>query len=146
MWIILAFLFLGFLIGNLVGLTAASVTGSLIALLFAFGGGSAIAFVHRLNASSRKLASYAIVALSFGCLIGIYLSVFVTEHQLLTPESYRKPPSMSSVEARKVLRTDTTHRVNIIDQLHKSGQISAEKAYEMLYESIMHPEPSEERK
>lgn len=143
MWTLLAFLFLGFLVGNLAGITAESVTSSLLALLFAFGGGSAIAFVHKLDSAKRKLASQAVVVLSIGCLVGTYLGIYVTERQLLTPTSYRTTPEKSSIELRKVLRAGLVSQASMIDQLHKSGTLSAEKAYETLYETIMRSEATE---
>ncbi len=136
MWTILAFLFLGLLIGILTGMTAESVTSTLMALLFTFGGGSAIAFVHKLDNKGRKLASQAIVVLSISCLIGIFAGVYITERQLLTPEDYRSSPEISSVEARKLLRSKLISEVNIIDQAYKGGQLSVEQAYEAIYKTV----------
>jgi hypothetical protein len=49
MWLASALLMLGFLIGNLVGLTSAKITHALLGLLVAFGGGSALDFVRKLD-------------------------------------------------------------------------------------------------
>ena len=48
----IAFAALGFLIGNLVGLTGGPISASTIALLFAFGGGSAVGFLPKLGSGS----------------------------------------------------------------------------------------------
>lgn len=140
MWIIAAFLILGLLIGNLTGFTVDSVVGSLITLLFAFGGGSAIAFVKDLDQIARKHVGQTILALSIGCLLGIYMSIYISEHQLFTPLLYRASPKESTIDSRKVLRSDLQKTINTIDQLYRDSLISAQDAYESLYESVKQSE------
>src|SRR5688500_11854820 len=89
MWLIVAFSMLGLLVGNLVGLSATSVVTPLLGLLFAFAGSSVIAFLHKLTQQDRKVASYAMTALSVACLVGIYSGVLVNEYRLLTPKHRR---------------------------------------------------------
>ena len=139
MWIVLAYTSLGFVIGNLVGLSAESVTSSILALLFAFGGGSAIAFVQKLDAASRKIASIAILSLSLSCLIGVYLGIGISEHQILSPQT---EPSVqrSSIESRKYLRENLASKANAIDHRYQNEQISLQNAYDNLYELIREKE------
>lgn len=95
MWLVLAFLALGLLIGNLVGLSATAVVASLVALLFAFGGGSIIAFLHKLSGADRTAASQAVLAFSLACLVGVYAGLRVSEYRMLSPEG-RKPQTSGS--------------------------------------------------
>jgi hypothetical protein len=94
MWIVLSFLALGFLIGNIVGMTAQSVVTSLLGLLFAFAGGSVLTFIHKLDAGERRLAGQAVLALSLACVGGLYTGIFVSEHRLLSPK-----PASTAVQA-----------------------------------------------
>ena len=56
MWHFMAFATLGFLIGQLAGMTASSVTSTLLGLLFAFGGGTA-SIVARTDALRQRVAN-----------------------------------------------------------------------------------------
>ena len=132
MWTILAFIALGFLIGNLVGLTATSVTGAVLGLLFAFGGGSAIAFIRKLDNTERVLASKAILALSFSCLLGLYTGIFVCEYQLLTPEEVAS--KRVSVSQRKLTRDSIVSAAHSIDQHRANEEIELEEAYKEMYQ------------
>ena len=133
---VLAFLMLGFLIGNLVGLTAESVVSVLVPLLFAFGGGSAIGFLHKLDSTARQAASKSILALAVACLIGTYVGILVSEHQLLTPESRRATRAGASISESKYLRSYVISKADQIDQLKATGALTPEKAYEALYSLI----------
>lgn len=133
MWTILAFIALGFLIGNLIGLTAESVTSSVLALLFAFGGGSAIAFIQKLNIQERVLASKAILALAISCLIGVYAGIYIAENQIFTPDEGRVEKRIS-IEDRKYLRENIVNSANSIDQLYANKQINLQKAYMEMYQ------------
>lgn len=133
-WILFAFLSLGFLIGNLVGLTAESVTSTILALLFAFGGGSALAFVQKLEPKNLKLVSVAIIALSWSCLAGIYSGIRVSEYQMLSPQK-EEPVSKISIEDKKYLRENITSKANLIDQRLANGHYNFEEAYRELYKT-----------
>jgi hypothetical protein len=86
MWFGLAFVALGFLAGQLVALSASSLATSLLGLLFAFGGGSAISLLKKLEGADRILACKGIFLLSVGCLTGIYSGIYVSQYQVLTPD------------------------------------------------------------
>jgi len=66
-----AFSALGLLIGSLAGLTVSPVVVTLIAALFAFVGGSAVAFIGKLDRDQLRLASVAVLCLSTFMLIGL---------------------------------------------------------------------------
>ncbi len=138
--ILSAFLMLGFLVGNLVGLTAESVVSVLIPLLFAFGGGSAIGFFHKLDSASRQVASKAIFAFSVACLIGIYIGILVSEHQLLTPKSRQEARADASISDSKYLRSYVISKADQIDQLKATGALTPEEAYEALYSLVSEKE------
>ncbi len=144
MWEFVAFIALGFLIGQLVGLSSASVTTSILGFLFAFGGGSAIGFLKSLQPDERRLASQAIFALSISCMAGVYVGIYVSEHQLLTPKQVivqrerageAAAPSAAarvSVTDRKYLKQNITAAVYAIDQKRANGNLTATQAFDEL--------------
>lgn len=132
---IFAFACLGFLIGNLVGLSAESTLSVVLPLLFAFGGGSALAFLHKLQPSDRRLAAAAVAALSLSCLLGTYGGIMVSEYQILSP-TRGDPVSSSAVVDRKYLRTVDISVVQLIDQRYKAAEYTAERAYEEIYRLV----------
>jgi hypothetical protein len=157
--IVVAFACLGFLIGNLVGLSAESALSVVVPLLFAFGGGSAVAFLHKLELSDRRLAAAAVVALSLSCLIGAYTGILVSEHQALSPSKRAldnrtgassarttEPNKMilsrsdldnrTSIVDRKYLRSTDIGEIQLIDQRYKVGEITAQQAYEEIYKLV----------
>ena len=131
--IVFAFVCLGFLIGNLVGLSAESTLAVIIPLLFTFGGGSAVAFLPKLDAESRKVAATAVVALSLSCLAGVYSGIVVSEYQLLSP--HRGTGKRTAVAEMKYLRSVDLKKVDAIDQQFRTHVLTAEQAYERLYET-----------
>ncbi len=155
--ILLAFVCLGFLIGNLVGLSAESTLSVLVPLLFAFAGGSAIAFLHKLSTpSEQRTAGIAVIGLSLSCLLGVYVGIVVSEYQLLSPtenvveslpqtgqetnlgsdDSSPQPSSRASIADRKYLRTVDISLVNQIDHRLKAGEFTTARAYEELYRLV----------
>jgi hypothetical protein len=78
-----AFLMLGFLVGNITGLSGSPIALALVPAIFALAGGSVLAFLTSISEGDRKVASRAILLFSAGCLGGIYLGIIVTTHQLL---------------------------------------------------------------
>lgn len=142
MWILIAFGALGFLIGNIAGMTASSVSTSLLSLLFAFGGGSVIALIQKLDKEHRKLAAQAIFALSVACFIGLYTGILVSEWQLLSPRNGEQTDSpqvlggleREAIDSRKYyLRTQMVDPARAIDTQYKTGLLTCEDAYEQLY-------------
>lgn len=144
MWIPIAFVALGFLIGNIAGLTASSVSTSLLSLLFAFVGGSVIALIQKLDKEHRKLAAQAIFAISVGCFIGLYVGILVSEWQVLSPRNGEQTDSpwasggleRGSIASRKYLRTQMIEPANAIDTQYKTGPLTCEEAYEQLYSLV----------
>jgi len=67
MWMILGFGALGFLVGNLAGISSAQIVKTLLGMLFAFGGGSIIAFLKGINAHDRKVAGASVFAFCIAC-------------------------------------------------------------------------------
>jgi len=131
MWFALAFLMLGFLAGQLVALSAASLAESLLGLLFAFGGGSAIALLKKLDGADRILACKGIFLLSAGCLAGIYGGIYVSQHQLLTPDRAVAAARIKS-GAVTYLRENLTSAALAVDQRKANGDLTAAQAVEEL--------------
>jgi hypothetical protein len=133
--VVLAFACLGFLIGNLVGLSAESTLAVIIPLLFSFGGGSAVAFLPKLALPDRQQAAAAVIALSIACLAGAYFGIFISEHQLLSPASL-SVKRQSSIGEMKYLRAFDMRDVDTIDQQYRTHVFGAEKAYELLHKLV----------
>lgn len=129
---------LGLLIGNLIGFTKESVVNAFIPLILTFGGGSIIAFLGGVPQVERVRATLAVGCISIFCLLGLYFSLFVTESQLLTPELTRSNDlkGISSIDSRKLLRSDITSRVTQIDQQLRNNQINQREAYDALVEFL----------
>jgi hypothetical protein len=144
MWMVLGFGALGFLIGNIVGLSATSVVTQLISFLFALVGGSLLAFLHKLNEKDRRLAGAALLSLSLAAVAGMYLGVLVTEYRLLSPTQNIK----AAVEGRSFyVRSAAMDAATAIDFKKGSGQLSAEEAYSRIFRlALTCEEKAEEQK
>jgi demethoxyubiquinone hydroxylase (CLK1/Coq7/Cat5 family) len=117
----IAFAALGFLVGNLTGLSASPIANALVPALFALVGGSFIAFLSSVPEKDRGVAASAILSFSLSCLAGAYLGVLVNANQLLGPhisESY--------------LRKVSSAQIDVIEQRKKAGELDAEEAYQQL--------------
>jgi hypothetical protein len=131
----IAFASLGFLIGTLIGLTAQSVVAAFLPMLFAFAGGSLVAFLDRFRGEDRRTALTAIAALCLACLAGVYSSIAISERQLLSPRGRRiadqvaAPPAVADL---KYLRADTTSAWKAIDQKVRTGLLSKDEGYAQL--------------
>lgn len=150
MWIVIGLAALGFLIGNLVGLTAHSVVTAVLSLVFAFAGGSVIGLLGKVADADRKLAGQGICALSLTCLIGVYSGIAISEWRVLSPRNSRTNIStlnLGKEEAKaegaipmsltnKYLDSDTVSTINSIDLLYRKNVITANEAYEKLYETV----------
>lgn len=140
MWLVAGFLALGFLIGNLVGMSATSAVTALLGLLFAFAGGSILAFLEKFSSVNLRVASQALLALSLACTIGLYTGIYVSEHQLLSPperfsaraDTAGRSAFRESVESRKYLRAAIGDGVEAVDGLRRRGDLNDKAAYEML--------------
>ena len=82
MWEILAFSMLGFFVGNMVGLTGESIVQGSVAILFAFAGGSAIAYMKNFSEKDRIAVGKIIFSLSLFSLFGVYVGILMTEHRV----------------------------------------------------------------
>ena len=133
-WLVAGFLFMGLLVGNLVGMSATSVTTSILGLLFAFAGGTAVAFLQKLSAEQIKIAGKAILVLSLSCLVGLYAGILVTEHQLLTPPE--RAATRVSVVDSKYLRAELVDPASRIEIDLKQKRITPEEAVELLQDLI----------
>lgn len=126
MWIISGLAALGFLIGNLVGLTASSVVTPLLGLLFAFAGGSVLGLLHKINDRDRQIAGASLLALSIFCLGGMYLGILTTQYRWLSP------PASKSEALERGRRTVREGEAERIDGARLAG-IKTQDAYELLY-------------
>ena len=84
-WIFVVFGFasLGLLIGSIAGLSSADLTITLFGLLFAFAGGSIIAFMGKIPKSSIGLASIALTSFCLAAIISLYVGLFIKVNETL---------------------------------------------------------------
>jgi hypothetical protein len=139
--LVVGFALLGLLIGNLVGMTSAPVTSSVLSLLFAFTGGSILVMLEKLTVDTRRLAGQAIAALSVACLIGVYAGILVTEHQLLSPPRARDAAltaaSRNSRDENTYLRSaELSSEADAIDLQVRQGALTYREAYDRLSRRI----------
>jgi hypothetical protein len=146
MWIVVCFASLGFLIGNLVALTSESAVTPILSLLFAFVGGSVLAFLHKLNENDRGVAGKSVLSLSACCVLGVYVGIWVNQHRLLSPPSRvmaatapqdQKQPSVAVREDRRddyYLRSSRTNELDLVDRRKQQRLVSTDEAYEQVYE------------
>ncbi len=74
---------LGILVGSVSGLSSAKLTTTLLGLLFALIGGSVIAFIQKLDDSSRRAAGVSLLAFSLAATVGIYIGLTVRINDML---------------------------------------------------------------
>jgi hypothetical protein len=142
---ILAFLFLGFLIGNLVGLSADGAVKAILPLLFAFGGCSAVGLFHKLEDRYRKIAYQLIFTLSISCLIGTYTGIIVSEYRLLSSKNGQTSVAANDSRKNKYLFVNKAiSKADAIDQLLAAKKLKIEDAYKELYDIITQLEKNNE--
>jgi hypothetical protein len=128
--LVVAFASLGLLIGNLAGLSATSLVTQLIGLLFAFFGGSIIAYLTQLSLEVQRSAGLSIASFSIACLVGVYFGIMVSEFQLLSPQYVQR--SDDEISANKYLRNQLVPKIVTIDQQLRAGLVTHSDAYNQL--------------
>jgi hypothetical protein len=134
----LAFLALGFLVGNLTALSASPVAAAVVPALFTLAGGSVLAFLSNVPQQDRPVAANAILSFSLACLVGTYLGIVVNSHQLLGPVPPPPPPPPAVAGKQQpqsgghYLRDTDIAEVDAIDQRVRGGSITYEDAYARL--------------
>lgn len=124
----LAFASMGFLVGNIAGLTSAPITQPLLAAVLSFGGGSIIAFQTKLG-KERLLpgALDAVAAFSLATLVGMYGALYITAKY----PSLLSSPTLA-VSSQKPLRSGSLDTVQEVLRLVSNGTMSPEKAAKIL--------------
>lgn len=82
----LAYGTLGLLVGMLVGLSGGDIAKALLAGIFAFSGGSAIALTSKVDAAARQWAASATMAISLFAIIGLIGGILATQHRVFGGE------------------------------------------------------------
>lgn len=127
MWLVFGFAALGFLIGNLVGLTSEAVVSSTIGLLFAAIGGSVIVLLHKLPQTDRRLAGQLVFSLAVATLLGVGSGIYVSEHRILSPRL-----AAHTTTENKYLRSAFGSESASIDIQYNQHVINGDEAYKQL--------------
>jgi hypothetical protein len=135
MWLVMGVFAFGFLLGTLIGFSATPVVGTALPLLFTFMGGAAVAGLPRLSDEARATVGTAMLSLGAACVLGLYLSIFVNEHHLLTPAPLR--PTTEQQDRRTYLRNADVDNIAAIDQQVRNGFLTFQQAYERLRVEIL---------
>jgi hypothetical protein len=131
-----AFLALGFLVGNLTGLSASPLAGIIVPAAFTLVGGSALAFLSKVPERDRPIASGAILLFSIGCLLGVYIGVLVNTQQWLGPRPFVTSSDQDKSHSSSYLRSETLRQSDLIDQRVRGGEFTREQAYQKLRETL----------
>jgi hypothetical protein len=139
MWLVFGLGLMGYLLGFLAGMTQEAMVQPLVALLFAFLGGSIFVLLAKLTAEDRALAGKMLGALSLFCILGVVTGVVILQHRWLSPHPVIAQDVCSSKDpppACIYLRSAALTQANIIDQQKRSKLITSDDAYEQLYKII----------
>src|SRR5271166_1458010 len=143
---------LGLLVGLITGMTATSVVGSLLGLLFAFIGGSAIALQGKLTTQQQQEVYTAISSLCICCIVGIFAGIAASEWQIVSPSVWERKPSQAAagqsptakdeagkvqgpknkekLERRYYLKGNPIAKIDEIDTRLRQKLITEKEAYE----------------
>ena len=107
-WIGLGFAAFGLLVGTTCGLSSASLTTTLLGLLFALMGGSIGALLGKLDAEGRKFTGVAMFTFSICTTIGLHAGISVRINDLLriSPAVNAQSISQSADEGKAAPRDD----------------------------------------
>lgn len=143
----IAFVSLGFLVGNIAGMSASPVAATVIASVFTLAGGSALALFQKLQEADIKRASQSIAAFSVSCLFGLYVGILVTEYQLLSPTNQQSETQSATADTRWDKKYVRTSEINNIDLEYlrereaaktvEERAVAATKAYAKLLETLL---------
>lgn len=146
MWLVVGLGFMGMLVGMLAGMSRSVIVQPLIALLFAFVGGSVFAILSKLSAEDRGLAGKMVSSLSACCLIGVISGMTIIRHQYLVPAEIRQDVAKACMSSNPppecMLRSSNPGEAAIIDEKKNAGKMSGDQAYDALRKLYQqdHPE------
>jgi hypothetical protein len=140
MWLVFGLGMMGLLVGFVAGMSSSAIVNPLIALLFAFVGGSIFALLSKLSVDDRKLAGKMVIALSSCCLLGVIVGVRTSRGQYLVPAPLRSAFVDQCLSADPppacFLRSGTASEADLIDADKRSGKLTADEAYDKLNKLI----------
>ena len=105
-FVVIGFTSLGLLIGSIAGLSSAALTLPLFGFLFAFAGGSVLAFMGKIPKPSLGLAGIALASFCLAATMALYAGLFIKVNELL----FIKPKKIISVrhESSTITPPNTT--------------------------------------
>jgi len=141
MWI--SYAILGFLVGNITGLSASPIASVLIPSLFTLGGGSLIGLFSKLDKSHRDLTARCLAAFGLACLAGLYGGILINSHHVLgsppfavvqaaEPAGDAGNKSADIVTGNSYLRGQSGNEVQVVRQLVDSGKLSPQEGCALL--------------
>jgi hypothetical protein len=132
MWICFGMATVGLLTGTLVAMSSGHLSKTILALIFGLLGGSISAFFSRIPKEDRHVSGAALFSLSFGCLVGLYSGVLVTQYEWLTPVQHRFWPDHRPVNAKSSGQVDnngTNLQISYTNGLNTDALSLVLKAY-----------------
>jgi hypothetical protein len=140
--LVIGFGSLGLLIGTLLAMSAEPLAHGVIAAMFALFGGSLLSFLKRFESKDQIKTGFGVAAISIGTLIGVYSGLYITEHQLFTPQNLRVTSASMKESVPKYLRDFQMTRAETIDAQYRNNHITIQQAYDQLRQVIASPQAS----
>ena len=141
--IILGFLLLGFTTGFLTGMSSSPLAVSMIALLFALSGGSAITLLTKLSGKQISLIGALLFAVSLGTLVGCCSGIVVSENHLLTfrrsaTSPVNQPAQQAAIGTDKYLKAMSVSQIQILLNQWQDGLLTEPDAKAKIREIVSH--------
>ena len=150
-FVVIGFTSLGLLIGSIAGLSSAKLTLPLFGFLFAFAGGSVIAFIGKIPKSSIGLAGIALTSFCLAAVLALYVGIFIKVNEILfinpkqiISEGYESstttPPKNTVAQQvyRDLLRAEAGQKLeDYLQEEVASGNMSLFEACRKLMESSL---------
>jgi hypothetical protein len=135
--IILGFACLGLLVGVLTGLTSSPITTTILASVFALGGGSLVPLVSKSEAE-RKLLGALLSGFALFCLLGVFAGIYIKVNKTLTLRS-----SEGASEEVVYLKSAQITEMNLLNLRYRNKEIPADEAYQQLWTLVQKTPPKE---
>lgn len=129
-WLIFGFACFGLVVGLISGVTSAEVTVSLLGFLFAFIGGSILAFFQKIKIEDREEIGKLLTAFSVAFIFSLCIGIYIKVNKGLTVVDIIG--QTNSEKQKDYLRSNNVEYFNHIDNEYRNDRLSLEQAYDSL--------------